>query len=142
MSDTMTKEEMEEMLEDTEALHKTWYELNTFLEDHDRNMDNLGGWDDIQLMHEFCKDHSDVIQVHVDDAHHCNSYLFLVPHMRTDHYMGATVIVVPQCCSTNNQFFLYPNDNRGLMKGLQKLEKLFKERGNDLFSNLYGDSDE
>ncbi len=127
--------ELQEMIEETERLHTLWHKLHEYLEGHDKSIDDLSGWDDLKLMHDFCKDNPDVISVHIDDSYHCNAYLFIVPHESEKKYMGASVIVVPQCCGTNNQFFLYPGDNRGLLNACLRLEDKFQEKGDKRFVN-------
>lgn len=137
-----TKEEMHKHLARAEAIHKTWWKLVKFLESHDRNINELAGYEDIVLMDKFCKDHPDVIKVHVDDAHHCNSYCYLVPHESDDDYMGTTVLFIPQCCGVINRFFLYPNDHRQMYHAMLELERKFKEKGDERFQKIYGDLDE
>lgn len=142
MSEPMTEEELQKMMEESEQIHTLWYALNNYLEEHDRNINQLAGWDDIRCMDAFCKEHPDVIRVHVDDEHHCNSYVYIIPHESKKKYMGATVIFVPQCCSIRNQFFLYPEDNRGFMKACKLLEEKFQEKGDEAWKQIYGDLNE
>jgi hypothetical protein len=138
----MTSEEMETMLENTSAIHKTWWELVEFFEEKGRDIRNLAGYEDIQLMNEFCKTHPEVIKVHVDDSYHCNSYVYLIPHESDTDYMGTTCIFIPQCCGEINQFFLYPNDHRQMYHAMLELERKFKEKGDERWRAIYGELDE
>lgn len=142
MSKECQDKELQEMMAESDQIHTLWHKLNAYVEKHGRDMNTLSGWDDIRMMDAFCKEHHDIIRVHVDDAYHCNSYLYVVPHEGEKRYMGATVVVVPQCCNIRNQFFLYPADNRGLMKACRELEDRFLAKGDPVWKEMYGDLNE
>ncbi len=142
MTEKMTKEELQEMMEESEQIHTLWYKLNEHLEKHNRNIDDLSGYDAMRCVDAFCKDNPDVIRVHVDDSYHCNSYVYIIPHESEKKYMGATVLFVPQCCDTRNQFFLYPSDNRALLNACLKLEDKFQGKGDEIWKKLHGDLNE
>jgi len=142
MTEKMCEEEIGEMMRETKEIHSLWYALNDYLEKHNRSINQLSGWDDIRCMDAFCKEHPDVIRVHVDDEHHCNSYVYIVPHEGEKRYMGATCIFVPQCCGIQNQFFLYPSDHRGMYRAMLALERKFQEKGDERFQELHGDLNE
>ena len=129
----MTEEEMEEMFEEATEIHTLWYKLNDYLKKHNRNINELSGYDAMRCMDAFCKENPDMIRVHVDDEYHCNSYVYIIPHENEKKYMGATVLFVPQCCNIRNQFFLYPSDNRDLLKACKLLEKKDQEKGDKRF---------
>jgi hypothetical protein len=133
MTEPMTEEELQEMFDETEEIHTLWYALNDYLEKHNRSINTLSGYDDMRCMDAFCEEHPDVIRVHVDDEHHCNSYVYIIPHEGKTRYMGATVVFVPQCCNVMNQFFLYPEDNRGLLNACLRLEDIFQKKGDKRF---------
>lgn len=145
MTEECNDPELQEMMDETEQIHTLWWKLSDYLEGHDKNMDHLAGYEDMQLMDKFCKENPGIIRVHVDDAHHCNSYLYIVPHESEKEYMGSSVIFVPQCCGINNQFFLYPSDVKGLYRALKVLHKKFQEKGDGRFLNsgdLNGDDED
>lgn len=125
--------EFQKMMYESEQIHVLWHKLHDYLEGYKRNIDNLNGYDDIRLMDAFCKENPEVIRVHVDDSYHCNSYVYIVPHESENSYMGATVLFVPQCCDTRNQFFLYPSDNRALLSACLRLEDKFQGKGDKRF---------
>ena len=133
--------DIQEMMDEATEIHTLWWKLSEYLESHERNIDNLSGYDTIRIMDAFCKENPKVIRVHVDDSYHCNSYVYIVPHENEKRYMGATVLFVPQCCDTRNQFFLYPSDNRGFMRACKLLEEKFQEKGDKRFISL-GDLNE
>ncbi|MCK5291280.1 MAG: hypothetical protein KAR39_04610 [Thermoplasmata archaeon] len=134
--------EVQELMDEALEIHTLWHKLHDYLESHDRNIDNLSGYDDIRCMDAFCKDNPDIIRVHVDDSYHCNSYAYIVPHESEKRYMGATVLFIPQCCDTRNQFFLYPGDNRSLLSACLRLEDKFQGKGDETWKKLHGDLNE
>ena len=133
--------EVQELMDEADNIHRLWHGLNEYVEKFGRNISTLSGWDDIRMMDSFCEKHPEIIRVHVDDSYHCNSYLYIVPHESEKRYMGATVIVVPQCCDERNQFFLYPGDNRDLLSACLRLEDKFQGKGDKRFVSN-GDFDE
>ena len=141
MTEKCSDVEVQEMMDEATEIHTLWYALHEYAEKHGRNIDTLSGYDDMRMMDSFCKDNPDIIRVHVDDSYHCNSYVYIIPHESEKKYMGATVVFVPQCCDTKNQFFLYPSDNRGLMRACKLLEEKFQEKGDKRFVSL-GDLNE
>ena len=139
--DTMTEKEMHDMLEEAEALHSTWWAMAKYFEKHGRDINNLAGYDDIQLMNEFCEMHPEIVRVHVDDDYHCNSWIYLIPHESDNRYMGSTALFIPQCCGVINRFFLYPNDHRQMINAMRELERKFWEKGDNEWRRIYGEFD-
>ncbi len=56
-----------------------------------------------------------------DDDHYASSDLLLIPH--PNH--GITIIFIPQCTHTQNQFFLYGNHHKILMKELKSMKYVY-----------------
>ncbi|MGB5923638.1 MAG: hypothetical protein WBG24_02285 [Syntrophobacteria bacterium] len=127
LSDEVT-DDLSRAVAEAEALHKLWHELRELLEQHGRDLNNLTGWEDIQLMDDFCKDHPEIIKVQVDDSHHCHSYVYIIPHERDDYYMGSTALFIPQCGNHTNQFFLFPKNHRQMISALRELERKSQEK--------------
>jgi len=60
--------------------------------------------------------------VYCDDSYHAGSYILLIPHPK----MGITVMFIPQCTGTQNEFFLYDNHFKMLMDELNKMKYVYK----------------
>lgn len=60
--------------------------------------------------------------VHVDDSVFAGSDVLLIPHPA----MGITVMFIPQCTTIQNQFFLYENHYKGLLKALKQMKDTYK----------------
>jgi hypothetical protein len=62
-----------------------------------------------------------------DDAQHSSSCLVLIEHRTKTHYMGTTVVFLPQCSGDPPaEFFLYPNRAEQLLEALQAIRKAAK----------------
>lgn len=59
--------------------------------------------------------------VRCDDAAYSGSTILLIPHPKH----GITVFYIPQCTSIQNQFFLYENHYKSLLKSLKKMKKYY-----------------
>ena len=62
--------------------------------------------------------------IHCDDHHHAGSIILLIPHPK----MGISVIFIPQCTTIQNQFFLYENHCKALVKGLTEMKTVYKNQ--------------
>lgn len=59
--------------------------------------------------------------IRCDDSLHAGSIILLIPHPKH----GITVMFIPQCTGIQNQFFLYKQDYKQLVKELTKMEKVY-----------------
>jgi hypothetical protein len=76
----------------------------------------------------FAKDNPDVIITPCDDSSHMSSDIALIIHEGEDHFMGTTMILMPQCGRDINQVFLYPHHLDMLIEKLQEIQKREKEK--------------
>ena len=60
--------------------------------------------------------------INCDDSVHAGSDILLIPH----HSHGITVIFIPQCTNVQNQFFLYENHYKMLLKALKEMADVYK----------------
>lgn len=63
--------------------------------------------------------------IRCDDSIYAGSDILLIPH--PNH--GITVIFIPQCTTVQNQFFLYKNHHKELVKALQEMETVYGKDG-------------
>lgn len=70
---------------------------------------------------------NDVHNLGCDDGAHMGSTLLLIEHKARHHWMGVTVVVVPQNGDGPVQFFLYPGHVDGLMAALRIVQKRTRE---------------
>jgi len=66
--------------------------------------------------------------IHVDDALFSSSDILLIPH--PEH--GITVMFIPQCSETQNQFFLYEEHCCTLIKELTAMKKIYRKEPIDM----------
>ena len=59
--------------------------------------------------------------IRCDDSLYASSDILLIPH--PNH--GITVIFIPQCTNIQNQFFLYKNHHKELVKVLREMGKVY-----------------
>ena len=83
----------------------------------------LVGYDVMCEVRKYIKKNPQIKMVAVDDEHHSGSQLLLIPHERKDYFMGTTMMFIPQCTSTQNTFFLYPNAVDELIEELKEIQK-------------------
>ena len=137
----MEKTELDDMMEKSENIHKFWRDFaGHFMEwyysevpDYEvingeiiettklyKQFDpsKMIGYECMNQIDEYVKDHPEIKVVGVDDDYFTGSYIVLVPHPK----MGITAIYVPQNGSDNN-FFLYSGHARNLIEALEKMEK-------------------
>jgi hypothetical protein len=57
-----------------------------------------------------------------DDQVYAGSYILLIPH--PGH--GITIMFVPQCTTIQNQFFLYEDHYKELIKSLKEMKNVYK----------------
>ena len=63
--------------------------------------------------------------IRCDDSIYAGSDILLIPH--PNH--GITVIFIPQCTTVQNQFFLYKNHHKELVKALKEMETVYGKDG-------------
>lgn len=63
--------------------------------------------------------------IRCDDSIYAGSDILLIPH--PNH--GITVIFIPQCTTIQNQFFLYKNHHKELVKALKEMETVYGKDG-------------
>lgn len=61
--------------------------------------------------------------IHCDDSVYSGSDILLIPH--PSH--GITIIFIPQCTTIQNQFFLYKNHHKELVKALREMGKVYNK---------------
>jgi hypothetical protein len=66
-----------------------------------------------------CKD---IRVVRCDDSVYSGSSLILIPHPKH----GITILFIPQCTKIQNQFFLYEDHYKNLMKALREMKDVYK----------------
>ena len=82
----------------------------------------LVGYEVLEKMEKYVAKHCKEIKVvRCDDSVYAGSSIFLIPH--PNH--GITVLFVPQCTSIQNQFFLYDNHYKSLMKALKEMKDIY-----------------
>ena len=63
--------------------------------------------------------------IRCDDSIYAGSDILLIPH--PNH--GITVIFIPQCTTVQNQFFLYKNHHKELVKAQKEMENVYGKDG-------------
>lgn len=63
--------------------------------------------------------------IRCDDSNYAASDILLIPH--PNH--GITVIFIPQCTTVQNQFFLYKNHHKELVKALKEMGSVYGNGG-------------
>ena len=58
-----------------------------------------------------------------DDETYSGSIILLIPHIKH----GITILYIPQCTNIQNQFFLYPEHYKSLLKGLKEMNYVYKD---------------
>lgn len=82
----------------------------------------LVGYEVIEKMEKYVAKHCKEIKVvRCDDSVYSGSSIFLIPH--PNH--GITILFVPQCTSIQNQFFLYDNHYKNLMKAFKEMKGVY-----------------
>jgi hypothetical protein len=123
----MTEEEIEKVYERTEYIHGIYHAFCDYMKqwyhDSDGNFDSheLIGYEAAERVEEYAKDHPEIQIAYCDDDVFSSSIIAFIPHPD----MGVSIIFIPQCCSTLNQFFLYPNHLEYLLEKLNEIKRLF-----------------
>ena len=126
---------MDDMWKEADTIHKIWHKFCKHMsrwyyreEQEFHYVDNeivytgktykefdstkLVGYDAMTRVEKYVKNHPEIKIVHVDDSVYAGSYLVLVPHP----ILGITMMFIPQCTTTANEWFLYP----GALESLQE----------------------
>jgi hypothetical protein len=83
----------------------------------------LVGYEVMEKIEKYVARHcKDIKVVRCDDSVYAGSSLILVPHPKH----GITIIFIPQCTNIQNQFFLYENHYKDLMKALREMKEVYK----------------
>lgn len=85
--------------------------------------EQMVGWEAMKRVEKFAKDQPDIMITHCDDSSHMGSDIALILHDSKDHFMGTTMILLPQCSRDINQVFLYPHHLDMLIEKLQEIQK-------------------
>jgi hypothetical protein len=86
----------------------------------------LVGYEAITKVEKFIKRYCPEIKIiSCDDSVYSGSLILLIPH--PNH--GISVIFIPQCTDTQNQFFLYKSHYKELMKGLKEMASVYAKDG-------------
>jgi hypothetical protein len=82
----------------------------------------LVGYEVLEKMEKYVSRHCKEIKVvRCDDSLYAGSSIFLIPHPKH----GITMLFVPQCTTIQNQFFLYDNHYKDLMKALKEMKEVY-----------------
>jgi hypothetical protein len=82
----------------------------------------LVGYEVLEKMEKYVARHCKEIKVvRCDDSLYAGSRIFLIPHPKH----GITMLFVPQCTTIQNQFFLYDNHYKDLMKALKEMKEVY-----------------
>lgn len=103
------------------AVHKVWHEW-VQTDKAAIGAVRMDQWEAFAARHP-----QDVILCRTDDSYHTGSYVALVAHRTERHWMGVTMVTVPQVSPDKDEAFLYPNALCGLIEGLQQMQKLQDE---------------
>jgi hypothetical protein len=83
----------------------------------------LVGYEVLEKIEKYVARHcKDIKVVRCDDSVYSGSSLILVPHPKH----GITIIFIPQCTNIQNQFFLYDEHYKNLMKALREMKDVYK----------------
>lgn len=115
---------IKELDEKSERLHRIWWDFSNYMKEwysgvDDRlDVEQIIGDEASERVYEYIKTHPEIKIVPCDDNHFMSSDIVLVPHPT----MGITVIYIPQCCSSINQFFLYPGHMNCLIEAIEEMK--------------------
>jgi len=85
----------------------------------------LVGYDVMSDIERYIKRYCPEIKIiHCDDSYHAGSTILLIPHPK----MGITVMFIPQCTTIQNQFFLYDQHLKMLLKELKDMKYVYKNQ--------------
>lgn len=146
----MTKKKVDPYKDPSMAIHKVWHQFTDelakkynkparlcvgskklkngklkFIYKNDKELDlsKLTGYDVMTDIRNYIMKHKEIKMVAVDDDVFSGSQLLLIPHETKNKFMGTTVMFVPQCTTTQNVFFLYPDAVDNLIKELREIQK-------------------
>ena len=120
-------------------LHGTWIKTTWVKEDASGRKRNLKyrSFNDLELSRRICGHEvierikryvathcTEINLVYCDDAYSSGSILLLIPHPAH----GITVMFVPQATTIQNQFFLYNNHYKELIKVLKYMNNVYKKQ--------------
>lgn len=130
----LTKTQLKRRYEEFPFLNKKKKHIHTIFhyvqEQLHKNKDKEG-YDVFEVMDQCIKKYPEIIDVHVDDDHHCGSSVYLIPHEDKFHLWGVTVLYVPQCTGEKPiRFFLYPGHLMSMIESLQVMAKIARKYGN------------
>lgn len=145
---------MEDILKECKEIHKTWHKFSNWLiktygkdlhgkwEYMEVNIDGtkntkkikyrsfnelelsrrLVGYDVMVRVERYIKRYCPDIKIlRCDDSVYSGSDILLIPH--PNH--GITIMFIPQCTSIQNQFFLYKNHYKVLVKALKEMKYVY-----------------
>lgn len=111
----MNKRQIAAHMKRAEKMHRAWHKFSKFLNDNWNG--DLAGYEVMQLIEGYAKENKDIKIAYCDDDHFCSAMLVIIPHKN----MGNTVMFIPQCTTTTNTFFLYPNHQKMLIEKLNEV---------------------
>jgi uncharacterized protein YlaI len=105
-------------------LHKVWYKFQKEFFDWDKYQWKYGGYEFMQRVRAYANRNKSIVITRCDDDAHAGAMLVLIPHRNATRYMGTTVLFVNQFNDAQPvQFFLYPEHETALRKGLTEAKK-------------------
>lgn len=114
---------LDELEENAEKIHQYYHNFLEFLDENGRDLDDLAGFEDQELVESYASEHPEIKIVGVDDNDFCSSDLVLIPHPT----MGITALFIPQCTTIQNRFFMYPGHIFSLEKAITELKEYLEE---------------
>lgn len=99
--------------------------------------EKMVGYEAMCRVSKFAKDNSDIMITGCDDSSHMSSDIALIIHDSSTHFMGTTMILLPQNGKDINQVFLYPHHLDNLIKKLQVIQK--RQKINESINKKYRD---
>lgn len=112
----MNKKERKEFMKKSMQRHKVWHKFCRWGEkEFGKNwQDELSGYEAMEKIEAYAKKNKEISIAYCDDELFASSLIVVVPHKE----MGNTVMFVPQLTNSKNNFFLYPNHQKSLIKAL------------------------
>ncbi len=108
--------------------HKYWYAFtehfgNLYGFGFDGNVlsEKMSGYECMNELDKYVKEHPEVVLVPTDDSVFASSYFVLVPHPD----MGITIVFVPQCTTIQNQMFMYSRHSDILIEEITKMKEKY-----------------
>jgi len=104
-------------------LHKVWHKFRKEFFDEKAYKWKYTGYDLMCKVEAYARRNKSIVITRCDDAMHMGADLVLIPHRNAEGYWGTTVMYISQADIQPTEFFLYPNYETGLCKGLTEAKQ-------------------